>query len=224
MAPDPLAELARLEGVPSALSAARDAVDSGLRRRGLRELSPAELTAARRAGAEASAELTGDADSWRPGCWAVAAELEPLSRLITTAPLQAVARTHLLAASGTVGEAALGRVRPDPEVAERMQGLAAVLTRPTRAPALVLAAVAHAEIATVLPFGTGDDVVARSVERAVLMATGLDPSGSVPMELGHLRLAADYRQGLRGYADGGVAGVRDWLLHCARALQAATGS
>lgn len=217
--PDPLADLARLPGVPSVLAAARDAVDLGRRRRGLRALPPDQLAAARRTGAGASAELTGDPDRWRAGAWELALELEPLSRLILISPLQAIARAHVLAASGRVPADGLGRIRTGADAAGRMHGLAGLLTRPTGAPALVLAAVAHAEIVTVAPFGDGDDVVARSVERMVLMATGLDREGAVPIEAGHLRLASAYRQGLQDYATGSAAGMRNWLTHCANALQ-----
>ncbi len=223
MTPDPLADLARLAGLPSLLAAARDAVDSGRRRRRLQTLSNAELSASRRTGAEASAELTGDPDSWRWGSWALALELGPLSRLILTSPMQVLARAHVLVATGRTPADGLGRLRAAPGVAERMHGLAGLLTRPTEAPGLVVAAIAHAEIATVAPFGSADDLVARAVERLVLMATGVDPEGAVPVEAGHLHLVAGYRRGLQSYVTGTPEGVQGWLTHCANALQAAAG-
>ena len=109
--------------------------------------------------------LTDDPERWRPGSVRVATELLSLSALIRVAPGQALARAHVLAASGAVPDDALGRIRTAPEVADRMQGLVALLSGsagPTRAPALVLAAVAHAEIATVMPFGSADGLVARA--------------------------------------------------------------
>lgn len=221
MAPDPLAEIARLEGVPSAFAAARDALDLSVRRRRLRPLAADQLATSRRQGAAASAELSGDPARWRAGSAALAAELDGLSPLILVAPLQAIARAHLVVASGSVAKPELGRIRPDPAVAHRMQGLAQLLTDPTKAPAAVLAAVAHAEVAVIAPFGSADDLIARAVERAVLIATGVDPQGVLPVEAGHLRLAPDYRRALQRYATGGASGVRDWLLHCAAALQEA---
>ena len=38
-----------------------------------------------------------------------------------------------------------------------------------------------------------------------------------------MRLVAEYEPRLRGYAEGGVTGVRDWLVHCAAALAEAAG-
>ena len=55
--PDPLTDLARLEGVPSGLAAARDAVDVVLTDRGLRSVS-ADQVAARHIGQDAP--LLGD--------------------------------------------------------------------------------------------------------------------------------------------------------------------
>ena len=87
-----------------------------------------------------------------------------------------------------------------------MAGLGRAADQPTEAPALVLAAVAHAEVATVAPFGSADDVVARAVERMVLISSGLRPArrdrhrGRSPAASGGL---PDL---LRGYASGTVAG------------------
>ena len=137
------------------------------------------------------------------------------------APGQVLARAHILVATGEVAKDRLGRLRAGPGVAARVRGVSDLLTTTTQAPALVLAAVAHAEIASAEPFGSGDGLIARAVERMVLMSSGVDPQGVLPVELGHLRLAPAYERNLRGYATGDVAGVRDWLLHCAAAVTAA---
>src|SRR3712207_4236492 len=76
----------------------------------------------------------------------------------------------------------------------------------------------HAEILTVHPFGSGDDLVARAVEHAVLVAAGVDPQGLVPVEAAHAAAPALYRAALEGYRSGSVAGVRGWLLYCAGTL------
>jgi Fic family protein len=98
-----------------------------------------------------------------------------------------------------------------------MSGLTELLTRRTDAPALVLAAIAHAEVATAAPFGSADDLIARAVERMVLISAGFDPRGVVVTEVGHLRRRGDYRRQLQAYAGGSAAGVRDWILHVAQA-------
>ncbi len=112
----------------------------------------------------------------------------------------------------------LGRVVGDPVIAHRVRQLGELLVQPTEAPAIVLAAVVHAEIATLGAFGAASGLVARGAEHQVLVASGLDPYGVVVVEAGHAADPAGYRAGLAGYADGGVQGVTGWILHCAAAV------
>ena len=215
--PDPLTDLARLEGVPSALAAARDAVDVVLTDRGLRALTGEQVAAALLAGARASARLTDDPQRWATGAVRLSTELPVLAGVLRVAPGQALARAHALAAHGQVPDDELGRLRESSEVSSRLGQLSELLTGRGETPALVLAGIAHAEIATVAPFGSADDLVARAVERMVLISSGFDPRGVIVTEVGHLRYQAGYRSLLRGYASGTVAGVRDWILHVAQA-------
>lgn len=215
--PDPLTDLARLEGVPSALAAARAAVDLVLTDRGLRALTGDQVASALLAGARASARLTEDPTRWAAGAIRLSTELPALAGVLRVAPGQALARAHTLAAYGEVSEDRLGRPRDGVEVSARMAGLAELLTGRIESPALVLAAIAHAEIATVAPFGSADRLVARAVERMVLISSGFDPRGVIVTELGHLRRRDDYDALLDGYAAGTVAGVRAWILHVAQA-------
>lgn len=218
---DPLADLARLEGVPSAVVAARDAVDAVLRDRGLRQI-PADRTAeALLAGARATADLEGDADRWLPGAVRLSTELIDLAGLIRTSPGQALARAHSLLAYGLVPEDALGRVLERPEISERLTGLTRMLTAPTEASALVQAAVAHAEVASIGPFAEGNGILARAVEHLVLIAAGIDPRAVIVIEAGHLqaeRGAGGYTAGLEAYRSGTPNGLRNWITYCAEAL------
>lgn len=216
--PDPLDDLARLEGVPSAVAAARDAVDVVLRDRGLRVIPAEQSAAALLAGARASAALSPEPDRWLAGAVRLSTELISLSGLILMAPGQAIARAHALVARGVVPDDELGRVRADAEVSERLVGLHRLLSQPTSASAVVLAAVAHAEVATIAPFGSADGVVARAVEHMVLVAGGVDPRAVIVCEAGHLALRPSYEAGLIDYRSGTVSGVRAWLLHCTQAL------
>src|SRR5919199_4755271 len=109
VAPDTLAELARLEGVPSAVAATRAAVDAVLRDRGLRRLPEQQVAAARLAGARANAALSAEPDRWLPGAVRLAAELVTLAPTLRVAPAQALARAHVLAAAGCVPADQLGR-------------------------------------------------------------------------------------------------------------------
>ena len=90
----------------------------------------------------------------------LAAELTALAGLIRVAPAQALARAHALVARGVVPDDQLGRVR-DAVIARRMRDLGELLARPTAAPAVVLGAVVHAEIATLGAFGAASGLVAR---------------------------------------------------------------
>ena len=99
-----------------------------------------------------------------------------------------------------------------------MQGVSELLTQPSTAPAVVLGAVVHAELATVSPFGEASGLVARAAEHLVLISAGLDPLGVIVVEAGHLADADRYRIGLDRYCDGGVAGVASWIIQCAAAV------
>jgi hypothetical protein len=216
--PDPLADLARLDGVPSAVVSARAAVDAVLRDRGMRLVRPEQAAAALLIGARASAALSEDPERWLAGSVRLSTELMELSGVIRVSPGQAMARAHALAAHGQVPDAELGRVRSGAEISSRMVGLQGLLTGRTTASAVVLAAVVHAELAVIAPFGSADTIVARAVAHMVLIAGGVDPRCVIVPEAGHLELRAGYDEALLGYGSGSLTGVRDWLLHCARAL------
>lgn len=218
---DPLAWLVSLEGVASAFAATRDGIDVMLRDRGLRRTSPELTGESLLKGAWASAALEGSAASLEQvresGGDAVArdavrlsAELLSLVPVIKRAPLQAFARLHVLA--GGSGQPTSG--------VDRLQALSSLLVADTSAPALLVAAVAHAELATVAPFPDRNGLVARAAERLLLVARGVDEKSLVVPEAGHLALRAEYESNLRGYASGSTAGVHAWLLYAAEAFTA----
>lgn len=143
----------------------------------------------------------------------------PLIRVWQRAPLQALARLHMLAAADQVDPDRLGRPRSEAQVGPRLELLVGMATRPTRASAPVVAAVVHGELLALQPFGSADGVVARAVSRLVTIAAGLDPHGLGVPEVSWMRHPADYRDAACGFADGTVDGVTDWLVLCCRALQ-----
>lgn len=225
----------RLEGVPSALAAARDGVDALLRDRGLRRTTPALTTESLLRGGVASAQLAGSAsslDDVRQGAGdavAVAAtrlyaEVLTLVPIVSRSPLQALARLHTLAAAGSVPADELGRPRPDPRAADVLRRLSGWLLAPTTAPAIAVAGMAHAEVMTAAPFGSANDLVARALERLILVSRGVDPTSVTVPEAGHLQLAVGYRQALDEYGAGGAAGRRGWLLHVAAAVTIGAGA
>jgi hypothetical protein len=215
---DPLADLARFEGVPSAVAAATDAVDAVLRDRGLRRITDEELSQALLAGARANADLTDDPARWQIGALRLSAELASLAALIRVAPAQALARAHALVARGLVPDSDLGKIGSEPAMAARMNSLGELLTRKTSAPAIVVGAIAHAEVAIVAPFAGASGLIARAAEHLVLIAAGIDPCGVIVVEAGHAERGSSYGAGLDAYADGSVNGVKSWLLRCAAAV------
>lgn len=230
-APDPLAWLTELEGVPSAFAAARDGIDALLRDRGLRRTTPEQTAESLLVGAHASAVLegstssleevrAGQADETALAAVRVSTGVLALVPVIGSSPLQAFARLHALAGKGVVGDDALGRPVSE-EAAERVNSLASTLLA-TSVPALIVGALVHAELKTVAPFASHNGIVARAAERLVIVARGVDPASVVVPEAGHLALRPQYESNLRGYRDGGRAGLHSWLLYAAEAVTAGT--
>lgn len=198
------------------MTSARDAADAVLRDRGRRQITSEESAKALLAGARDSAAMAEP--RWEPGSVRLSTQLIDLAALIRTSPGQVLARAHSLLAKDQLGDDELGRVRP--EASARIGGLNRLLTSPSAAPAIVVAAVAHAEVATAGPFGDlgADQILARAVEHMVLVQAGVDPRAVLLPEAGHRASGRTYAATLEAYASGSVDGVRGWILHCGQAL------
>jgi len=218
----------RLEGVASGFAAVRDGIDTMLRDRGLRRTSPGLTAESLLRGAHASAVLAGSAstlDEVRDGTGdevaraavRVSVELLGLVPVFSRSPLQALARLHALAAAGTVPDDEVGRPR-DADSARLLQEVAGLLD--DGRPALMTAALVHAEVATRRPFGSADGLVARAAERLVLSGSGVDAKSLVVPEAGHLALRPAYESNLRAYGSGTRAGLQAWLVYCTEAYAA----
>ena len=232
---DPLADLARAEGLPSAHAAALDAIDSVLRDRGLRRIAEEDVAAAAWTAARAAVQLEpaaeldagasddgtsgdGPSDADRAAATVrMLAEVPALAEQVRSTPAQALARLHTVWGRGIVPDEDLGRVRSDPQVSARLGELTRLLTTTTAAPALALAGVVHAELWSMAPFTAGSGVVALGAQQAVLVATGVDPRGVIPLAAGHLEVGG-HAVSLRHYGSGTAKGVRAWLLHHAAAV------
>jgi hypothetical protein len=129
-----------------------------------------------------------------------------------------LARLHVLAAADLVGSGELGR--PAPHAGPRLSGLFSLVTGTTAAPAVLVAALVHGELASLRPFGTADGVVARAAGRLTGITRGLDPKAVSVPEVGFAELGRDaYTAALAGYATGTPEGVAGWLVHCCRATE-----
>jgi hypothetical protein len=231
---DPLAPLMDLPGVAEASDEARAALGRAHRHRANLRGWPASAAEAAWRVARASSVLDGGpvrlddvaepiGDPVFGGALRVAQALEggggALVGIWERAPLQALARLHMLAAADQVNDDQLGRPRADIQVGPRLELLAELVTGRTRAAAPVVAAVAHGELLTLRPFGSADGVVARAVARLVTITSGLDPHGLGVPEVSWMRKPAEYHDAARGFADGTPSGLAAWLLLCCRAMQ-----
>lgn len=235
-AADPLQHVADLPGVAAAVDRARAAVDAlrghrVMRRSAERVSAESALRGARASAALAGADVPLDVvrrtvaaggrfpeaeDDVVQGALRVAGEVGPLTGAWSRAPLQALARLHSLAAAHQVPDDELGR--PAAAGAPRLQALSRLLTTPTSAPALVVAAVAHAEVEASGAFAVGAGLVARAAFRLTIVTRGLDPSSVTAPEVGHVELGGTaYADALAGYRDGRADGVAAWVVHCAEA-------
>jgi hypothetical protein len=233
---DPLDPLVALPGVRPAADAARDALAAVHRHQANRRGWPVTAAEAAVRAARSSAAIEGASmvlppdgkvdDPVLAGALRVGQALDgdALAALVAVwrrAPLQALARLHLLAAADLVAdEAALGRPRGDnPEVGPRLDVLAQVVTTSV-APAPVIAAVVHGELLALRPFGTGDGVVARAAARLVAVGSGLDPHNLGVPEVTWLRRKHAYVEAAAGFAAGTPEAVAAWVIFCCEALRA----
>ncbi|MGL5867151.1 MAG: Fic family protein [Dermatophilaceae bacterium] len=186
------------------------------------------------------------AQSWGPepgpvelvarGVVAATAESELAVVRVLGAPRQVLARLHMVAAAGVVPDSELGRPRRDGEgclefgdlgpapsageAAARLDAVVEVLMALPRLPVVVAAAVVHAEIMHARPFRRGNGVVARALDRAVVQAGGLDPTGVAVTEAGHAAGgSAPYLGALAAYGAGDAAGLAVWIEHCCSAVR-----
>jgi hypothetical protein len=227
---DPLSPLMDLPGVGEAVRRARDAVAAVHRHPANRRSWPATAAEASVRAARASAALDGGSttlpsdgsvhDPVLAGALRVAEALGGLLGTWQRAPLQALARLHVLAAADLSPESQLGRPRSSAAVAARLDGLAQLVTGGSRVAAPVLVAVVHGELLVLAPFTQGNGVVARAAARLTMVSSGLDPKGLVVPEVAHLRREREYRAAATGFASGGTAALGKWIVHCCTAQTA----
>lgn len=245
---DSFLDVTALPGVTEAASAARAALDPLLLDRRLRTHGPALAAEAALRNAHASATLEGaevpieelrERAASSPVLRVASGVLEVQTslRLMRGLPARQVwASIAATAGAEYLPEDERGRPRQadaalhdplhlgidrDPEdAAVRLAMLAELLAQPTRAPALVVAALAHGELLALQPFGSGNGVVARMFSHHVLAERGLDPDFFAMTDVGLVSLGrAAYVRAVRGYDAGGAEGIASWCIHLASAFE-----
>ncbi|MBB5910887.1 oxidoreductase [Actinoalloteichus hymeniacidonis] len=229
---DPLGPLLDLPGVADSVRAARDAVDAvhahPANRRGWAvSAAEASVRAARASAAidGADVDLPADGpvtDPLTAGSLRVAESIGALLGTWQRAPLQALARLHLLAAADLVPaerDDLLGRPRADDSVSTRLDLLAGLVSGGTSVPGPVMVAVVHGELLALNAFGTADGIVARAAARLTAIGSGLDPKGLAVPEVAYLRKLPAYRAAAEGFASGEPGGIAAWIKHCCAAIE-----
>ena len=213
-----------MEGVPSSFQSTRDSIDAVLRDRGLRKSTPEHTARSLLLGAWASATLEGSSyevdelaegggDATAQAAVRLSTQLLGLLPMWRTSPVQALARIHAIAASGSVPDDDLGRPVNRAGVT-RLQNLGEMLKQKAEAPALVVAALVHAEIIAAGAFISHNSVVARAAERLMFVDRGIDPASVTVPEVGHVMDSGGYFASLKAY-ETKATGVHQWLLWCA---------
>lgn len=231
---DPLRPLVELPGVRAAADKARDALAEVHRHKANRRGWPTTAAEAAVRAARSSAAIDGGsaqlpADDTPPdpilaGALRVGQALDGdglrnLTGVWQRAPLQALARLHLLAAADLVDDKdRLGRPRVGEGVAERLDLLAQTVLG-SSAPAPVVAAVVHGELLSLRPFGSADGIVARAAARLITVSSGLDPHALGVPEVFWLRRRQAYLDAAAGFATGTAEGVGGWVILCCGALE-----
>jgi hypothetical protein len=233
---DPLAPLLELSEVADALENARANVDRMLWHEALR--SGDDLVAAEVALHSASATLAldgydCDVERLREGAFddpVISGVVRMVEALPGLAPMWPVSPRYVLAKLHTLATKEYpdagsdfepGRVEVDDSGSMRINALCALITHPTKEiPAAMTAAVVHGELLAVRPFPVANNVIARAAARLALASKGLDPKLLITVDAGHLERQPEYVGAQRAFATGTPDGVRSWLKHYGKALEA----
>ncbi|UZN02469.1 Fic family protein [Cellulomonas sp. S1-8] len=149
---------------------------------------------------------------------------------------QVLARLHAAAAAGVLPDDQVGRPRTGPpgdlrglgvapapgDASDRVAGILRDVAT-TRAPALVVVAVLHAELLTARPFAGANGVVARAAARLVATRAGLDPTGTVLPEVVWQDAPPAYLAAAARYATGEPEAVAHWVRAYADAVVRGAG-
>ncbi|OLF07852.1 oxidoreductase [Actinophytocola xinjiangensis] len=227
---DPLAPLLELPGVRDAVAAAREAVDQVHGHQANRRGWPTTAAEASVRAARASAALDGaeveipeSGEVNEPvlaGALRIAESIGPMLPTWQRAPMQALAKLHVLAATDLLADDALGRPRPGRGMSRRLDLLADLVAGGTSVPGPVLVAVVHGELLALSPFDAANGVVARAAARLTMIGTGLDPKGLTVPEVFFLRRSDRYTEAAAGFRTGTDTALAEWLLLCCEAIEA----
>ncbi len=229
---DPLSNLLSIPGVTSECDATLKAIDELMWNRTVRRHKDALIPYTRRIAGFATAALDG---AQMPKDPTMEPEVSPMGSLsdqglLVTAeadlqhlafrsePLKVFARLHTFVSTEeergrprTTNEIndplRLGSLPPHEVLQERLSQLADLVIE-SKVSSILVAAIAHAELATLRPFSQGSYLVARASTRLILSARDVDNDGLVMSEYGAFLLGRPaYVKALTGYMSGTREGV-----------------
>nr|WP_040393180.1 hypothetical protein [Catelliglobosispora koreensis] len=218
---DPLAALLNLTDIADAATGARAAVDGAYKHPAMRRKGGLVAAEVSLRSAVASLSLEGTEyelaevrsgtvlDPLVQGALRVAEAIPSLSERWQSAPRQVLAKLHVLAGTGVIPTADLGR----PVVP-----LDQVVSYVTQGDPLIRAAVIHGELLALQAFPGVNGIIARAAARLTYVASGLDPRGVIPVEVVHASRAPEYVGASNAFATGTPDGIRSWLKHVTTAV------
>ena len=233
---DPLSNLLTIPGVASECETTLKAIDELMWNRTVRRHKDSLIPYTRRIAGFATAALDG---AQMPKDPTMEPEVSPMGSLsdqgllitaeadlqrlaFRTEPLKVLARLHTFVSTDddrgrprTTNDVndplRLGSVPPHEVLQERMSQLVDLVIE-SKASSILVAAIAHAELATLRPFTQGSYLVARASTRLILAARDVDNDGLVMSEYGAFLLGRPaYVKALTGYISGTREGVAMWV-------------
>ncbi len=233
---DPLSSLLAISGVAQECEITLKAIDELMWNRTVRRHQVALTPYTRRIAGFATAALDG---AQMPKDPTMEPEVSPMGSLsdqgllvtaeadlqtlaFKTEPLKVLARLHTFVSSdGDRGQPRtsndiddplrIGNVPAHQVLQERLTQLVDLIIN-SKAPAILIAAIAHAELATLRPFKQGSYLVARASTRLILASREVDPDGLVMSEYGAFLLGRPaYVKALISYQTGTAVGVAAWI-------------
>ena len=246
---DPLSNLLKIESINNSITLALKSIDELNWNRSVRNNKDL-IPLARRISGYASASLEGanmptdprqEPDESPMGklsnaALGITAEVDFQLATFLKTPLQTWARLHSFVEDGelrgrprtnneVIDPLHLGSPLPHELIESRMNNLVELITT-SSAPALLVAAIAHAELATIAPFNKGSQLIARATTRIILQSRNVDQLKLVMPEYGFYKLGRNsYAKALIAYQAGSIEGVSKWVeLHSQALVIGSTSS
>ena len=246
---DPLSNLIKIESINNAITSALKSIDELNWNRSVRNNKDL-IPLARRISGYASAALEGanmpadprqDPDDSPMGklsnaALGITAEVDFQLTTFLKTPSQTWARLHSFiddseergrprTNNDVIDPLHLGSPLPHELIESRMNNLVELITT-SSAPAVLIAAIAHAELATIAPFSKGSQLIARATSRLILQSKNIDQLKLVMPEYGFYKIGRNsYAKALMAYQSGSIEGVSKWVeLHSQALVIGATSS